>query len=124
MQMCFDLLLLKELEPTITKEHLRVLKVRILTALRKHYCRKGQKKEERKCGHTLLTFCKESLQKEEVKRNVEIYSEILDAMISEVKRKVSVSVKKGNRIDASDLLSNFTQFLEKSEQVASSKYQS
>lgn len=61
-----------------------------------------------------MAFCKESLQKEEVKRSGEIYSEILDAMICEVKRKVSVSVKKGNRIDASDLLSNFTQLLEKS----------
>ena len=45
LQLCFDLLLLKELEQAVTKEYMRVLKVRILAALRKYYCVKGQRKE-------------------------------------------------------------------------------
>lgn len=57
-QLCFDLLLVKEAKAVLTNGLVRVLKVRLLKALQEYYNKVGKRKDRRKCGQTLATYCR------------------------------------------------------------------
>jgi hypothetical protein len=48
---------------------IRLLKIRLLRAMREYYEKKGARRDNKKCGYTLEEQCKESLGREEIKRN-------------------------------------------------------
>jgi hypothetical protein len=100
LRMCYDFLLLKELPLALAAETVRLLKARVLQGMREYYRQSNQGTEKRKCAYMLQEYCKDALRREEVKRNPEVYSEVLDILIGEVKRKVSSFLKRKDRIHA------------------------
>lgn len=89
------------------------MKAKLLRGLREYYSGSGEGQQKRKCAFTLREYCRDALQRDEVKRSPEVYSEILDLLIEEVKRSVSTNLSK-RRILAAEQLGEFTQLLERS----------
>ena len=74
LQMCFDLLLVKQLSEAVPEQDIRLLKARLLKGLLGYYDRQGKRHDKHKCGSTLIEYCKDSLKRQEVKRHDDIYS--------------------------------------------------
>ena len=63
LQMCFDLLLVKQLSEAIPEQDIRLLKARLLKGLLGSYEGPDKRHDRRKCGATLLEYCKDSLKR-------------------------------------------------------------